>query len=109
MGATVISTSSSDDKLSIAAKLGATHLINYKTTPDWAAEVLRITNDKGVDLVADVGGSGTIGQSIQSLRQGGTAVAIGFLAPPKEVDVVFDLMFKARTCKSFLYAVTRID
>lgn len=41
-GATVIATSSSDDKLAKAKELGATHLINYKTTPDWDKEVLKI-------------------------------------------------------------------
>ena len=41
-GATVIATSSSDEKLKIAAKLGAKHLINYRTTPDWDKEVKKI-------------------------------------------------------------------
>ena len=41
-GANVIATSSSDDKLEIAKKLGATHVINYKKTPDWDKEVLKI-------------------------------------------------------------------
>ena len=41
-GATVIATSSSDEKLKVAAKLGAKHVINYKTTPNWHEEVLRI-------------------------------------------------------------------
>lgn len=41
-GATVIVTSSSDKKLKIAKKLGAHHLINYSTTPDWHEEVLRL-------------------------------------------------------------------
>lgn len=41
-GATVIATSSSDNKLQIAKELGATHLINYKTTRDWDQEVLKL-------------------------------------------------------------------
>jgi NADPH:quinone reductase-like Zn-dependent oxidoreductase len=41
-GATVIATSSSDEKLKIASKLGANHVINYKSTPDWDKEVLKI-------------------------------------------------------------------
>ncbi|EPE32963.1 NAD(P)-binding Rossmann-fold containing protein [Glarea lozoyensis ATCC 20868] len=102
LGATVISTSSSAAKLAIAQKLGATHLINYNTSPSWSEDILRLTDNRGVDLVADVGGSGTIGETIKSLRQGGTACCIGFLAPPKEVDVVFDLMFKARTLKGVI-------
>ncbi|KAG6849217.1 hypothetical protein H0H87_003023, partial [Tephrocybe sp. NHM501043] len=41
-GAVVIVTSSSDEKLKVAAKLGAKHVINYRTQPDWEQEVLRI-------------------------------------------------------------------
>ncbi len=41
--ATVIATSSSDEKLQVAKKLGAAHAINYKKTPDWDKEVLKIT------------------------------------------------------------------
>lgn len=43
-GATVIATSSSDEKLKTAKKLGATHLINYKKTPDWDKEVHKIVS-----------------------------------------------------------------
>lgn len=53
-GATVIATSSSSEKLKTATKLGAKHVINYKTTPDWAAEVLKLTNGRGVDRVIEV-------------------------------------------------------
>lgn len=41
-GATVIATSSSDEKLKVAAGLGAEYLINYKKTPNWDEEVLKI-------------------------------------------------------------------
>ncbi|KAF9045175.1 hypothetical protein BJ165DRAFT_1602831 [Panaeolus papilionaceus] len=53
-GATVIATSSSDEKLKIAAKLGAKHIINYKMRPDWHEEVLAITNGCGVDHTIEV-------------------------------------------------------
>jgi len=79
-GATVIATSSSDNKLAVAKKLGATHLINYKTTPDWEQEVLRITGGRGVDHVIEVGGAGTINKSLASTRYGGTVSVIGFVA-----------------------------
>jgi len=79
-GATVIATSSSDNKLALAKKLGATHVINYKTTPDWEKEVLRITGGRGVDHVIEVGGAGTINKSLASTRYGGTVSVIGFVA-----------------------------
>jgi NADPH:quinone reductase-like Zn-dependent oxidoreductase len=67
-GATVIVTSSSDDKLERARQLGADHLINYRREPEWAKPVLEITGGFGVDHVVEVGGQGTLAQSIQAAR-----------------------------------------
>lgn len=53
-GATVIAISSSDEKLKVAKDLGAAHVINYRTTPDWDREALRLTGGVGVDRVIDV-------------------------------------------------------
>lgn len=95
-GATVIITSSSNEKLKTAAKLGAKHLINYKEKPDWEKEVLRITQGRGVDHVVEarcrlslamapvhcvfqVGGPGTLSKSIMSVKHGGGVHVIGFL------------------------------
>ena len=60
MGAEVIVTSSSDDKLERAAALGAAHTINYRRDPDWASEVLSRTGGPGVDHILEVGGFGTL-------------------------------------------------
>ena len=79
-GATVIVTSSSDKKLEVAKKLGAKHLINYKTTPNWEEEVLKITNGRGVDHVLEVGGPGTIIKSLKAVKYGGNVSIIGFVA-----------------------------
>lgn len=79
MGATVIATSSSDDKLARLKALGADHLINYRTTPEWGAAVVAATGGKGVDLVVEVGGSGTLNQSIVATRVGGHISLIGVL------------------------------
>jgi len=99
LGARVIATSSTDEKLHIAKKLGASELINYKATPNWADEVLRLTNGKGADLVCDVGGSGTLLQTVKSLRQGGTACLVGFLTIPEPVDILMSLITDAKTRK----------
>ncbi|BAX93010.1 zinc-dependent alcohol dehydrogenase family protein [Mycobacterium shigaense] len=80
LGATVILTSSSDDKLKIGSELGATHLINYRTTPQWDVEVKRLTAGRGADLVVELGGSATLGQSVHSARVGGTVAVIGVLS-----------------------------
>jgi len=80
LGATVVLTSSSDDKLKVGSDLGATHLINYRTTPDWAAEVKRLTGGRGADLIVEVGGPATLAQSLRSARMGGTVAVIGVLS-----------------------------
>jgi NADPH:quinone reductase-like Zn-dependent oxidoreductase len=56
IGAKVIATSSSDDKIKRLYELGADHCINYKKTPEWGKAVLDWTNGQGVDYVVDVGG-----------------------------------------------------
>lgn len=78
-GAQVIITSSDDAKLARAKQLGADHGINYKTHPDWAAEVLRLTAGQGVDVVLEVGGPGTLERSLMSVRTGGRIAYIGVL------------------------------
>lgn len=80
-GATTIITSSSDKKLENAAtKLGANHTINYKTHPDWAAEVQRLTNGQGADHIIEVGGSGTMQQSLNCVAYGGVISVVGYLS-----------------------------
>jgi len=77
-GATVIATSSSDEKLQKLRQLGADHLINYRSTPDWGAEAFRLSNG-GVDHVVEIGGVGTLTQSIAAVRNGGHIALIGAL------------------------------
>jgi NADPH:quinone reductase-like Zn-dependent oxidoreductase len=79
MGAMVIATSSSDAKLERASALGAAHTINYKTAPEWGRRVLELTNGRGVDIVVEVGGPGTLPQSIRATRVGGHIALIGVL------------------------------
>ncbi|RUO29256.1 NAD(P)-dependent alcohol dehydrogenase [Aliidiomarina sedimenti] len=79
MGATVIATSSSDEKLKRVQSLGADHVINYKTTPDWGDKVRELTAGRGVDHTVEVGGPATLTQSIQATRIGGHISLIGVL------------------------------
>lgn len=80
MGCTVIATSSSDEKLARMKAMGADHLINYKTTEAWGAKVQEITGGVGVDHVVEIGGSGTLDQSMIAARVGGHIALIGVLA-----------------------------
>ncbi len=87
-GATVIITSSSDEKLERARALGADHTINYRTEPDWAKAARKLTGGRGVDHVIEVGGAGTFQQSIQAIRIGGHVAVIGVLTGMvKDVNV----------------------
>lgn len=76
-GATVIATSSSDEKLERLTALGADHVINYRETPDWGKAVLALTDGRGADLVVEIGGAETIKQSLRATRNGGTLSLVG--------------------------------
>jgi NADPH:quinone reductase-like Zn-dependent oxidoreductase len=78
-GCEVTATSSSDDKLQRLADLGAHHLVNYRETPQWGDKVLAATAGRGVDVVVEVGGPGTLPQSIRAVRMGGHISLIGVL------------------------------
>ena len=78
-GATVIATSSSGEKLDRLTELGADHVINYKETSDWGKSAMQWTGGRGVDNVVEVGGPGTLVQSIQAARTGGHIGMIGVL------------------------------
>ena len=93
-GARVIGTSSTDAKIERLRALGATDAINYKTTPDWEKEVLRVSG-RGVDCVLEVGGAGTFARSVQSLARGGKVCLIGFVAGRDGDTSPFPLMYKA--------------
>ena len=92
MGAKVIATSSSDEKLARAKALGADHTINYKTTADWGRAARELTGGKGVDVVVEVGGENTLNQSFDAARVGGSVVVIGVLGgytSPVMIPIVF--------------------
>jgi NADPH:quinone reductase-like Zn-dependent oxidoreductase len=76
-GAKVIATSSSDTKLARAKQLGAAEGINYKTTPEWGKQAAAMG---GIDHVVEVGGAGTLGESLRAVRYGGHVALIGVLS-----------------------------
>ena len=77
-GATVISTSSSPEKLARLKDLGADHLINYKEDANWGQTAAKLSGG-GVDAVVEIGGPGTLGQSIHACKIGGHISLIGVL------------------------------
>jgi NADPH:quinone reductase-like Zn-dependent oxidoreductase len=78
-GATVIATSSSDEKLEKLKALGADAVINYRKTPDWGQKAREITGGRGVDHVIEVGGPATMTQSMIAARVHGHISVIGIL------------------------------
>jgi NADPH:quinone reductase-like Zn-dependent oxidoreductase len=76
-GARVIITSSSDEKLERAKALGADDTINYRSTSDWADEVLKLTDGEGASHVIDIGGPQTLPLAIKAAKVGGRVSIIG--------------------------------
>ena len=92
-GATVIATSSSDEKLEKLKQLGADHLINYKTHPEWGKEVLKLTENIGVDHVVEVGGAGTFSESVRCTKLAGHIALIGVLSGPSVSEIILPRIF----------------
>ena len=92
-GAQVIVISSSDDKLKKAEALGADHLINYVTTPEWGAQAFELSGH-GVDAVLEIGGSATLENSLNAIRHGGHINIIGYMAGIDMGITVFPLIIK---------------
>lgn len=80
LGARVIVTSSSNEKLEQARALGADFGINYVTTPNWSTEARTFTDGRGVDVIVEVGGEQTLTQAMTAARVGGRIVVIGVLS-----------------------------
>jgi NADPH:quinone reductase-like Zn-dependent oxidoreductase len=81
-GLRAIITSSSDKKLQRARALGADHLINYRTTPEWSQAVRQATGGHGADFVMEVAGADTLTESLKSIRLGGHISIIGVVSNP---------------------------
>jgi NADPH:quinone reductase-like Zn-dependent oxidoreductase len=80
LGARVIGTSSSDEKLNRAYNLGLDAGCNYKERPDWSKWVMETAGGLGADRIIEVGGAGTFGQSLKAVRVGGLVAQIGVLS-----------------------------
>jgi NADPH:quinone reductase-like Zn-dependent oxidoreductase len=81
-GYRTIITSSSDAKLERAKALGADAAINYRQAPEWGREVRDATGGQGADFILEVGGGGTIEQSMRAVRIGGHIAVVGVVAGP---------------------------
>jgi len=80
LGAFVIVTSSSDEKLTRVKAMGADETINYNSVPEWGKRAREMAGGEGVDHVVEVGGQGTLSQSLRAVRTGGVISMIGVLS-----------------------------
>ncbi len=97
LGARVIATSSSDNKLERLKELGAWETINYKDDPKWGKTARGLTDGVGVDQVVEVGGAGTLEQSLKAVGVGGTVSIIGVLSGTStEINIIPLLMQQVR-------------
>lgn len=104
-GASVIATSSSDEKLDFLKKVGATHVINYKTDKSWGETAKSLSAGQlGVDHVVEVGGPETMRQSMNAVKPEGVISVIGFLGGPKAeaAPTALDALFSLCTIRGIL-------
>ena len=107
LGATVIVTSSSDEKLARAKALGATHTINYTRTPDWEKEVLALTNDQGVDHILEVVGGPNLARSIKAIKPQGQITLIGIIEGFDATIPLFTVMQKHAVIRGIIVGPRR--
>jgi NADPH:quinone reductase-like Zn-dependent oxidoreductase len=97
-GARVIATTGSDEKIGRLRKLGVNDVINYRATPDWGARVRELTSGRGADLVIEVGGPGSLANSIAAIRYCGHISAVGNLAGKSTIDPATLFAKRASMC-----------
>ena len=102
MGAQVIATTSSHAKAEQLKALGADVVINYQDTPEWGDAVLAATGGRGADIVVEVGGPGTLPQSIRACAVGGHIALIGVLTGFAGDVPTVELMRKQQTLKGLI-------
>lgn len=108
LGAKVIITSSSNEKLARAKTLGADEIINYTKTPEWEKEVLRLTNNIGVDHILEVSGGKSLAQSITAIKAGGNIAVIGILDGVSSEITLFPLLAKQAVIRGIITGPRRV-
>lgn len=102
-GASVVATTSSDEKGAKLRELGACHVINYREVPQWGSVVKQLTPlERGFDVVVDVGGNATLSQSLRAIRTDGLVVMAGMVGKSNEQVPMLSLMGSNCTVRSVL-------
>jgi NADPH:quinone reductase-like Zn-dependent oxidoreductase len=106
-GLRVIGTSSSAAKIARLHELGVADVIDYRAKPEWHKEALRLTGGAGVDHIVDVGGAGTLAESLQAVRRGGTISLIGILTGVGATIDPLPILFRASNVEGILVGSVR--
>ncbi|KAI1875865.1 uncharacterized protein JN550_002151 [Neoarthrinium moseri] len=98
VGATVVATTSTEERASRLRLLGAAYTVNYRSNPEkWGAEARKLTpNGRGFDIVVDIGGNQTLTQSLAAVRAEGTVMVLGGVGESAEPVPLFSVLF--HTC-----------
>ena len=100
VGARVIATTRSAEKVQLLEIPGADHVINYRSIPQWGAVAKDLTGGAGVDVVVEVGGPTTLGESVDSLKLDGLVCMIGFVGGEgREMPSLLDTWTKLYTAR----------
>ena len=99
-GARVIATTSSAEKATRFGELGVADVVNYVDTPAWGAEVKRLTGGRGVELVVEIGGAGSLAQSVRALAYGGRISLVGNLASSGEAMDLMEFFWNGSTLRT---------
>jgi NADPH:quinone reductase-like Zn-dependent oxidoreductase len=108
LGARVLGTSSSDEKLTRAKERGLDAGVNYRAHPDWDKWVMEQTDGRGADLVVEVGGAGTFIRSLRAVRIGGAMAQIGVLSESSE-GIEIPLLLHKQVRLTGIYVGSRAD
>lgn len=86
IGARVLATTSSDEKAARLRSMGADHVINYRTSPEWENAVMEFTGGTGADRILETGGGSSIDRSLRAAAVNGSVIVIGVLADNGKID-----------------------
>jgi alcohol dehydrogenase len=107
-GARVIATTSSDEKAQRLRDMGADHVINYTSVPNWGEVARELSGGRGVDRVVEIGGPATLPQSIAAVTPGGEISLVGFLGGGA-TPVDYRAIFKSRAVLNRISVGSRAD
>ncbi|HXU46583.1 MAG TPA: NAD(P)-dependent alcohol dehydrogenase, partial [Thermoanaerobaculia bacterium] len=102
LGARVLATTGRAEREEHLRELGADAVVNYREQPEWGAKIRDLAGGRGVDLVVEVGGAGTLEQSLRAVRLGGTIALIGVLAGNAAAINLTSIFMQAVTIRGVL-------